>query len=67
MVVVAGALLGLVVYLVSILADYSVDDPSQVMKRFYYTAQSYLPAGMISGAVAGTTFWLIARPDRARL
>jgi hypothetical protein len=61
--VAAGAFLGLIVYLASVLAD----GLSQLAERFSNTAPSYLPAGVICGAVAGTTFWLIARPDRARL
>lgn len=61
--VAAGAFLGLIVYLASVFAD----GLSQLAERFSNTAPSYLPAGVISGAVASTTFWLIARPDRARV
>jgi hypothetical protein len=64
--VLAGALLGFIVYLIYLIvvlsAEFSVYSLRQLAER---TLSPLIPAGMICGAVAGTTFWLIARPDCA--
>lgn len=64
----AGALLGVIIYLIYILlGGYSSNGLSGLFERFLNTAQVYIPLGMICGAVAALSFWLIARPDRTGL
>src|SRR5262249_55316297 len=69
--VAGGASLGLVVYLtyfaVVLLSDLLANRFTNLVEAISNTSPPVIPAGMISGAVAGTTFWLIARPDRARV
>jgi hypothetical protein len=63
--VTAGALLGLLIYLIYIpLGSYSSNGLSGLSERFSNTARVYIPLGMIFGAIATLFFWLIARPDR---
>ena len=64
----AGALLGLIIYLMYIpLGGYSSSGLSGLSERFSNTARVYIPLGMICGALAALLFWLIARPDRSGL
>jgi hypothetical protein len=64
--VAAGALLGLVVYVIYVLlAEYSAKGLSGLTAKFSNTAQVQIPLVMICGAVAALFFWLIARPDRS--
>lgn len=64
----AGALLGVIIYLIYIpLGGYSSNGLSGLFERFSHTAQVFIPLGMICGAVAALSFWLIARPDRTGL
>lgn len=66
--VTAGGLLGLTIYLIYIpLGGYSSNGLSGLSERFSNTAKVYIPLGMICGAVAALSFWLIARPDRTGL
>jgi hypothetical protein len=61
----AGALLGVLIYLITIpLGGYSSNGLPGLSERFSNTALVYIPLGMICGAVAALSFWLIARPDR---
>lgn len=61
----AGALLGLIVYLIYVLlAEYSSNGLWGLAEKLSNTALVYIPLGMICGAVAALCFWLIARPDR---
>ena len=63
--VTAGAFLGLIIYLVyALLTEYSSNGLSGVADKFSNTAQIYVPLGMVCGAAAALSFWLIARPDR---
>jgi hypothetical protein len=60
----AGALLGLVVYLIYVLlAEYFSKGLWGFAAKFSNTAQIQVPLAMICGAVAALVFWLIARPD----
>jgi hypothetical protein len=64
----AGALLGLIIYVIYVLlAEYSSNGLSGLAEKFSNTALVYIPLGMICGAVAALSFWLIARPDRTGL
>jgi hypothetical protein len=59
-----GALLGIVIYLIYIpLGGYSSNGLLGLSERFSDTALVYIPLGMICGAVAALSFWLIARPN----
>src|SRR5262249_3560653 len=64
-----GAFLGLVVYLVYfavvVLNDDTTHSLRNLAQKLSHTAPQLIPAGMISGAVAAVSFWLIARPDRS--
>lgn len=61
----AGALLGLLIYLMYVLlAEYSSKGLSGLAAKFSNTAQVQIPLVMICGALAALSFWLIARPDR---
>lgn len=65
---VAGALLGLVIYLIYVLlAEYSSNGLWGLTTKFSNTAMVQIPLVIISGAVAALFFWLIARPDRSGL
>ena len=60
----AGALLGLIIYLIYIpLGGYSSNGLAGLSERFSNTAKVYIPLGMICGALTALSFWLIARPD----
>ena len=64
----AGALLGLVVYLIYVLlAEYSSNGLWGLATKFSNTALVQIPLVMICGAVAALFFWFIARPDRSAL
>jgi hypothetical protein len=69
--VAAGAFLGFVVYLVyavaRLLGDESINGLANLAAKLLTTSPQLIPAGIISGAVAALSFWLIARPDRASL
>ncbi len=66
--IMAGALLGVMIYLIYIpLGGYSSNGLSGLFERFSNTALVSIPLGMICGAVAALSFWLIARPDRTGL
>jgi hypothetical protein len=64
-----GAFLGLVIYSIYFVVVAFNDDAvfrlRNLVQTISHTAPQLIPAGMISGAVAAVTFWLIARPDRA--
>jgi len=61
----AGAVLGLIIYTIYVLLpEYSSNGLSGLAEKLSNTALVYIPLGMICGAVAALTFWLIARPDR---
>jgi hypothetical protein len=64
----SGAFLGLVVYSVYfasvLLNDDSASGLRALAQQLSHTAPQLIPAGMLSGAVAAASFWLIARPDR---
>lgn len=63
--VTAGALLGLLIYLIYVLlAEYSSSGFWALATKFSNTARVQIPLVMICGAVAALSFWLIARPDR---
>ena len=63
--VAAGALLGLIIYATYVLLpEYSSNGLSGLAEKLSNTARVYLPLGMICGAVAALSFWLIVRPDR---
>jgi hypothetical protein len=66
--VLTGAFLGLVVYSVYFAVVLLDDDTAyglrNLAQKLSHTAPQLIPAGMISGAVAVVSFWLIARPDR---
>lgn len=64
--IIAGALLGLVIYLIYVLlAEYSSNGLWELAAKFSNTAQVQIPLVMICGAMAALFFWLIARPDRS--
>jgi hypothetical protein len=64
----AGALLGLIIYLIYVLlAEYSSNGLWGLAEKFSNTAKVYIPLGMICGALAALFFWLIVRPDRTGL
>ncbi len=66
--VTAGALLGLLIYLIYVLlAEYSSNGLWGLAAKFSNAAQVQIPLVMICGAVAALFFWLIARPDRTGL
>jgi hypothetical protein len=62
---VAGALLGLTIYLIWVLlAEYSSSGLSSLATKFSNTALVQIPLAMFCGAVATLFFWFIARPDQ---
>jgi uncharacterized membrane protein len=64
----AGALLGLVIYVIYVLfAEYTSNGLWGLTTKFSNTAAVQIPLVMICGAVAALVFWLIARPDRSGL
>jgi hypothetical protein len=61
----AGAALGPILYLIHVVqADLATDGLWSLTGRAANTVPVYIPLGMICGAVAGSFYWLIARPDR---
>jgi hypothetical protein len=63
---IAGALLGLVIYVIYVLlAEYSSNGLWGLAAKFSNTAQIQIPLVTINGAVAALFFWLIVRPDRS--
>lgn len=64
--VMAGALLGVMVYLVfGLLPHFNSGGFGALKERLYFTADTHLPAGVLCGALAAFVFWLVARPDRS--
>jgi hypothetical protein len=64
----AGALLGLVIYVIYVLlAEYSSNGLWGLATKFSNTTLVQIPLVMICGAVAALFFWLIVRPDRSGL
>lgn len=68
----SGAFLGLLVYLGYFAGVLFNDESAYGLRHLgqqlsHLPAPQLIPAGMISGAVAAASFWLIARPDRASL
>jgi hypothetical protein len=64
----AGALLGLVIYVIYVLlAEYTSNGLWGLTTKFSNTASVQIPLVMVCGAVAALFFWLIARPDRGGL
>lgn len=60
----AGGLLGAIDCFVCELAELGSSEASpQVNAHLWATTIKFLPLGIINGALAGTAFWIIARPD----